>query len=986
MPSRQRRRSAVPYTLLTLAFGATLAAVAALTPRPAASDTPPPTVSREAAEFFESKIRPILADSCLGCHGKDAALGGLRLDSRAALLKGGATGPSVVPGDPEKSLLIAAVRHTGKLKMPQGSQLPPEQIAALEAWVKMGAPWPEGAPAPMASAASTLWSLKPVTKPTPPKVKDGTWAANPIDRFVQAKLEAKGLKPSPPADRRTLLRRVTFDLTGLPPTPAEVDAFLADKSPDAYRKVVERLLASPHYGERWARHWLDIARYSDTKGYVFTEDRNYPNAYTYRDWVIRAFNEDMPYSRFVASQIAADRLPGAKPSDQAALGFLTVGRRFLNNTHDIIDDRIDVTMRGLQGLTVACARCHDHKFDPIPTQDYYALYGVFASSVETTPAISPKPISEPYLAHDEKVRKTDEERLNLLRAQINRLREIVKDPAKAASVPEPVKNGLQGFRENELPNPGQYAAIAPAFEPGTRERIDAMAAELETLRKTYPPRPEFAMAMADSPSPHHARVFKRGNPGNPGEEAPRRFLQALAKPGEEQPVWNQGSGRLELARAITAKDNPLTARVFVNRVWAWHFGQGIVRTPSDFGRQGDKPTHPELLDWLAATFVEQGWSVKQLHRMIVLSSTYRQDSSYRAAAYEADPDNRLLWRMNRRRLDMEQTRDALLAAAGRLDTSKVGGPSVEAWEGDYSTRRTLYGRIERQNLPGVFRTFDFASPDSTSPGRFQTTVPQQALFFMNSPFAAAQARALAARPEIAKAPEGAARVRALYRLLYGRQPDKEELALGLEFVLNGAKAPKESLPSARWQYGYGALDEATGRVHAFTPFAHFTGEVYRVGAAFPDPAIGHAYLSAQGGHPGARPEHSVVRRWIADRAGTVKFDGTLKHPQKEGDGVEGVVVSSRAGIVGSWVVHNGEVKTTGSVVVEPGDTLDFVTRPRGSESFDGFSWAPRVLAAADNKPLARADRDFVGPLPPPLNPWERYAHALLMTNEFLYVD
>ncbi|HVK05870.1 MAG TPA: PSD1 and planctomycete cytochrome C domain-containing protein, partial [Armatimonadaceae bacterium] len=925
--------------------------------------------------------------NCTSCHGKDAQMGGLRLDSRAALLKGGDGGPGMVVGDPEKSLLVEVVRHTGKIKMPQGGKLKPEEIAALEAWVKMGAPWPESnkvaAPAP--AGANTLWSLKPVVKPIPPKVNNATWAAGALDRFVLAKLEAQGLKPSPPADRRTLLRRVSYDLTGLPPTAEEVAAFVADKSPDAYRKVVDRLLDSPRYGERWARHWLDLARYSDTKGYVFVEDRNYPNAYTYRNWVIKAFNDDMPYDRFVQYQLAADRMPGADPAQQAALGFLTVGRRFLNNQHDIIDDRIDVTMRGLQGLTVACARCHDHKFDPVPTQDYYSLYGVFASSVEASPPISPKPISEPWVAHDAKVKKADEERTNLLRAQIKRLRDLVGDEKTAATVAEPVRKALQGFRERELPDDKERAAIEPAFEAPARERIAALAAELETLRRSYPPKPEFAMAMADSPSPHHARVLRRGNPGTPGDEAPRRFLLALSKPGGERPVWNQGSGRLELARAIASKENPLTARVFVNRVWAGHFGSGIVRTPSDFGRQGEKPTHPELLDWLAATFVEQGWSVKQLHRMIVLSSAYRQSSAYRPDAYAADADNRLVWRMNRRRLDMEQMRDTLLNASGKLDTAAVGGPSVELWEGDYSTRRTVYGRIERQNLPGVFRTFDFASPDTSSAGRFQTTVPQQALFLMNSRFAGDQARALAARPEVANAKDDAARVRALYRRLFGRQPDADELALGVAF-LGGTEEPAYATAPV-WRYGYGPLDEKAGRVAAFTPLPHFTGGAYQGGPKLPDPNLSFLMLSPQGGHTGKSDDRSPVRRWTATRPGAVKVSGTLKHGNKEGDGVEGVVVSSRSGIVGRWIAHNGEAKTEATVAdVRPGDTLDFVVRPRGSDAFDSFQWSPQVTDAASGKPLARADKDFGGPPAPPTTKRERYAHALLMTNEFLFVD
>ena len=357
-------------------------AVALAADAPKGADTFPP----EAVEFFETKVRPVLVETCVRCHGEKKQGSGLRLDSRAAVLEGGENGPAVVPGDPDKSLLIQAVRQTHEdIKMPPKGKLPEPAIGALAAWVKMGAPWSER-PVPagdQAQAAATHWAFQPIRVVAPPTVKDRAWAASPIDAFVLAKLEAEGMTHSPPADKRTLIRRATFDLLGLPPTPGEVDAFLADDSPDAFARVIDRLLASPRYGERWGRHWLDVARYADTKGYVFTEERRYPYSYTYRDYVIRAFNDDKPYDQFLVEQIAADRLPGSagKPS-LAALGFLTVGRRFLNNNEDIVDDRIDVVSRGLLGLTVTCARCHDHKFDPIPTDDYYSLFGVFRSSIE----------------------------------------------------------------------------------------------------------------------------------------------------------------------------------------------------------------------------------------------------------------------------------------------------------------------------------------------------------------------------------------------------------------------------------------------------------------------------------------------------------------------------------------------------------------------------------------------------------------------------
>jgi mono/diheme cytochrome c family protein len=728
----------------------------------ARADAPPPdSAGREATEFFESKIRPVLAENCLSCHGPKKQQGGLRLDSRSAAFTGGDNGPVVVAGKPDESLLIKAVRQAGELKMPPKGKLTTNQVDALAQWVRMGAPWPEHAAGvakrSVADAREQHWSFRPVQNPTPPPVKDTDRVSTPVDAFVLARLEQKGLSLSPPAGRRTLIRRVTFDLTGLPPTPAEVEEFVNDKTPDAYPRLVERLLASPAYGERWGRHWLDIARYSDTKGYVFTEERRYPNSFTYRDYVIRAFNEDKPYDQFLVDQLAADRLsPGEDNSALAALGFLTLGRRFLNNQQDIIDDRIDVTMRGLQGLTVACARCHDHKFDPIPTRDYYSLYGIFASSHE--PAELPllgKPAPSPELeAFEGELKKRTE--------VVDEFTEKHKDELKSGNVK---------FR-NELVKLKNKVTQWKVNGPGA------------------PPR---AMVLVDLPSPVHPHVLKRGNPGNPGDEVPRQFLEVLA--GPERKPFKDGSGRLELARSIASRDNPLTARVMVNRVWMHHFGKGLVPTPGDFGARGEPPTHPELIDWLATRFMEHGWSVKQLHRLIVLSNTYQQASDDDPKARSIDSENRLLWKMNRRRLDFEQMRDALLAVGGRLDRT-AGGRPVEIVEPPFSTRRTVYGFIDRQNLPGLFRTFDFASPDVSTPQRYTTTVPPQALFLMNSPFVIQQAKRFANRPDVGWFTTDENSIDRMHRLAYGRPAEPDEVELGLGFLAaakeNGAKlTPRE---------------------------------------------------------------------------------------------------------------------------------------------------------------------------------------------------
>jgi mono/diheme cytochrome c family protein len=734
---------------------ATVATLAAHTTAVRAGD-------RQADEFFESKVRPVLAENCFSCHGPDKQKGGLRLDSRAALLKGAGGEPVVVPGEPDKSPIVKAINHQGDTKMPPKTKLPAPAIDALTAWVKMGVPWPEAAGAKttssVAEARAKHWAFQPVSKPALPAVRGGDWARTPLDRFILAKLDEQGFSPAPAADRRTLIRRASIDLTGLPPAPEDVDAFVNDRSAGAWEKVIDRLLASPRYGERWGRHWLDVARYSDTKGYVFEEERRYPFAYTYRDYVVRAFNDDLPYDQFVIQQIAADKLPPASDKQpMAAMGFLTLGRRFLNSAPDIIDDRIDVVMRGLEGMTVGCARCHDHKFDPIPMKDYYSLYGVFASSVEPKelPALAVPEPTPTYLAYEKELKS---------------LEQAVKD------YEEKNKDELQ--KKNRK----------------FRDELRKLQSKVEKHKATHPGAPPQAMVLVDAPQPVQPVVFLRGNPNNRGPAVPRQFLEVLS--AEPRKPFTEGSGRLELAKAIASKDNPLTARVMVNRVWLYHFGKGLVRTPGDFGLRGDPPTHPELLDYLASSFMEGGWSVKKLHKTILLSATYQQSSEASVKAQASDVDNRLLSHQNRQRLDFESLRDSLLWASGRLDP-KVGGAPVDVTTAPFSGRRSVYGFIDRQNLPGLFRTFDFASPDTSTPQRHVTTVPQQALFLMNSPFVVDQAKALAARPDVTARKETDERIGALYRLLYGRAPDAEEVALGRRYV---ESAPSEKLMSPWEKY------------------------------------------------------------------------------------------------------------------------------------------------------------------------------------------
>jgi mono/diheme cytochrome c family protein len=751
-----------------------------------------------AVEFFEKKVRPVLAENCYQCHGPDKQKADLRLDSAAGIRKGGESGPPVIPGDPDKSLLLKAVRQSDDLKMPPKSKLKDAEIADLAAWIKLGAPWPAGPVTHASGSDSAHWAYQPVKAPPVPQPRTANREPrNPIDAFVGAKLETAGLAPSPAADRVTLIRRLTIDLHGLPPTPAEIDAYVHDADPDADARLVDRLLASPRYGERWGRHWLDVARYADTKGYVFMEERRYPFAFTYRDYVIRSFNEDKPYDRFILEQLAADKLDlGNDPRPLAAMGFLTLGRRFLNSQPDIIDDRIDVTCRGLLGLTVTCARCHDHKFDPIPAKDYYSLYGVFASSVEPKdPPLIETPHRTAALAAYEK-------ELAKRTAEVTAYRKSKQDVA--AGLSRAVALTMPGLDARPLravaalgPNPIETLP-AEKFDKllnrPDREKLRLLVKNVESFQANSPAAPMRAMALADAPQPVAPHVFLRGNAGNPGPEVPRQFLEVLAGP-DRKPFPN-GSGRLDLAKAIADPNNPLTARVFVNRVWALHFGKGLVGTPSDFGVRSDPPTHPELLDYLADRFVKDGWSIKHLHRLILLSDTYRQRSDDRPDGAKIDPENRLVWKFNRQRLDFEALRDGMLAVAGRLDES-VGGPAVDLLAQPVIPRRTVYGFIDRQNLPGLFRTFDFASPDTHAPQRYTTTVPQQALFLMNSPFAVQQAQALAARPEVAGQSQPGLRIDALYRLLYGRPPTTEEAELGVRFVEDAHAASETKL--APWE-------------------------------------------------------------------------------------------------------------------------------------------------------------------------------------------
>jgi mono/diheme cytochrome c family protein len=722
-------------------------------------------------EFFEKNVRPVLVANCQSCHGPDKQKAGLRLDTRDSMMRGGESGPAVTPGDAE-SLLLAAISYESETQMPPKGKLKEKDIQALTDWVKMGAPWPEvgsvsknAKQAASPTAASSHWAFQSVRSAAAPIVGDTTWASGAIDQFILRKLEERGLVPVEPADKRTLLRRVTFDLIGLPPTPAEIDAFLADDSPEAFERVVDRLLAAPQYGERWGRHWLDVARYGEDQAHTF-QARKFPNGYRYRDWVIRALNNDMPYDRFILEQIAGDLLDGPDRDGRlAAVGFFALGPHYYGNAiADELDDRVDTLSRGFLALTVSCARCHDHKFDPIPTQDYYSVAGVFSCTEYKEIPAAPKEQVEAFENAQAEIKaKTAEIDAFLTFAAFQGVFVIPKEDVEKLLPTEP------------------------------KQRLKELRSELAKLKSSAPAPYPVIHSLADSATVANLKVHIRGNPKNLGEEAPRRFLSALCR-GEPSP-FAEGSGRLELARAIASPDNPLTARVMVNRIWEHHFGRGLVATPSNFGALGEAPSHPELLDYLAARFVALGWSMKAIHREILLSSTYRLSSRIDAKNHEADPDNILLWRTNRRRLEVEAWRDAMLTVSGNLDPT-LGGPSQELVSPE-NRRRTLYAAVSRHNLDGLLRLFDFPDPNITSDKRTVTAVPLQQLFVLNSEFMARQAQALARRITSGDCQTVADRVRSAFLILYGRPAGDEEVRWGLEFLELAGEAAKPTAARSR---------------------------------------------------------------------------------------------------------------------------------------------------------------------------------------------
>ena len=1016
-------------------------------------------VTAEGVEFFETKIRPVFVEHCDRCHASDEKniKGGLKLDSRAAMLKGGDSGPAIVPGNSDESLLISALKYDG-YEMPPKGKLPDSVISDFIEWVGMGAPDPRNDTfEPKATIdfeeAEQFWSFQPVERPSLPEVSDPNWAASDLDRFILAELEDQGLVPNERASKRALIRRATFDLIGLPPTPEEIADFVEDNSPLAFETVVNRLLDSRHYGERWGRYWLDVARYAEDQAHTFAVRPN-NSGYRYRDWVIEAFNSDLPYDEFVKLQIAGDLIGPSVEGNYdhlIALGFFGLGAQYYKNSDkakamaDELDDRVDTLTRGFLGLTVSCARCHDHKFDPIPTQDYYSLAGIFNSSrLHNAPLCTQEEI-DAYNSGQKQIKEAEEQvkkfiaeakvagaesrvdqiakymvaawrvRVNASDGGGDKKKEIAEDsglqeylltkwvkfldPGEKDKVPAlkfwhesglnqvtlddledeevsrkavqfaeefqksvelelRIRDGLEegyfdqpqvahtpgsprfvtpvvtkfkptamiradirGAKElylvvndagdgkscdhadwiapkligpkgelkltdlkwrkheggsairinlNHSGNPirvggkeypegigvhakstiiydlpegydrleaiggldnsgsdqggcGEQASIQfcvytepPSTEPllnlvlgkdgplvvpdkelesilegEEKQKLIELRAEVDRQKEVAPPMYAVAHAYTEG-NAADMKVFVRGNPARQTEVAPRRFLRILE--GEERPNYTQGSGRLELANAIADPSNPLTARVIVNRIWQHHFGRGIVATASNFGKLGESPTHPELLDFLTDKFVHQGWSIKSMHREMMLSATYQMSAQNHLQNAEKDADNRFFWRANRRRLDVEAWRDSLLDISGRLDRT-MGGESTNLSD-ENNVRRTVYAKVSRHQLDNLLRLFDFPDANITSAQRTETTVPQQQLFVLNSPFMIRQAKAFAARLHREAPDSDEQRLELGFQLAYGRSPSEEELNLGLNY-LSGEDEPDSKLN--RWE-------------------------------------------------------------------------------------------------------------------------------------------------------------------------------------------
>ena len=810
----------------------------------AAKSAEPAANDKKGIAFFEKRIRPVLVESCYECHSTrdgNKVKGGLAVDSRDGLLRGGESGPALVPGSPEDSLLIEALRHDG-LEMPPNKQLPNTVIADFVAWIKMGAPDPRKPTGdePVAvrkeidvEAGRKFWAFQPPRKPSAPVVKDKRWGSTEIDQFILAGLEAKGLVPVGDADPRTWVRRVYFDLTGLPPSPADIDAFVSDHSPKAKEALVDRLLASPQFGERWARHWLDVARFAESNGN--TDNVTFPHAWRYRDYVIAAFNHDKPFDRFIKEQLAGDLLPASSTRQRdeqlIATGFLALGSkpRAQNNPDfqmDVVAEQIDVATTGFMALTVACARCHDHKFDPIPTREYYAMAGLFTSTdtlysggggqgngrqqntgfLELNGEPAAKQARDQHAAA---ITELKDERMKLM-GELRRLGAIAKNGKDGKDAKKANKKQQNGKGKNNSDDDLAVDVKVPKdVTPEEARRIKKLTEELrhtidelKDRQANAPPAAELAMGVRDDKSPADCRLCVRGDSTKRGDAVPRGVV-SVATIGAMPKIGSDQSGRLQLADWIASPANPLTARVAVNRIWQHIFGRGLVATVDNFGELGEKPSHPELLDHLALQFIREGWSTKKMIRSLVLSRTYALASTHVDANRERDPDNIYLWRFAPRRLDSDQFRDAILATSGQLDRDQMAGsivsksPEQVVQQGKLSptsfseaqmNHRSIYLPIVRNAMPEVLELFDAPDPSLVVGVRDTTTVPAQSLYLMNSPFLVEQSKQFSKRLLSSSEKTDADRVALAFRLALSRKPTASESEQAVSFIKQSTKS------------------------------------------------------------------------------------------------------------------------------------------------------------------------------------------------------
>jgi len=939
---------------------------------------------------YEHDIRPIFRAHCFDCHGATEELkGGLDLRLVRLMKAGGESGPAIVQGSPDESYLLDRLRSG---EMPPGpSSVPPDEIDTIAEWISQGAatsrPEPEkiGQGLGITPEERNFWSFHPIQRPSVPDLASFSATSRvrtPIDALILTAMPEGG-SFSPDTDRSTLIRRAYLDLTGLPPTPDELQAWLNDAGDDWYDGLVDALLDSPHYGERWARHWLDVAGYADSEGFTVA-DAVRPWAWKYRDWVIRAFNADMPFDRFITEQLAGDEIVGTLSGDLTAAEIdLLTATGFLRTAADgtgsgadspearnqVVVDTLKIIGTSLLGLSVQCAQCHDHRYDPIPQTDYYALRAIFE------PALDWQSWKAPNQRRVSLYTQADRQKAAEIEAEAQKVA-AEKATKQAQFITEQLEKQLQRVADETLREPLRKAYRTPAAErtedqnellatypfvrqltPGQLYLYDQkMADELKKfdqkmseIRGKKPPE-EFLRVLIEPPS--HApetKLFFRGDFQQPKQAVMPAALTIAAPEGERREFASNDESvpttgrRLAFARSLTSGGHPLFSRVIVNRIWMHHFGRGLVDTPSDFGKLGTTPTHPELLDWLADEFVQQGWSLKKLHRLILSSTVWRQSSRMPAELPGGDLANRTYWRKPIVRLEAEAIRDRMLAATGQLDRTPFGPPqgvkeddTGQVVVNGEQTRRSLYVQMRRSQPVAMLQAFDAPVMETNCERRPVSTAATQSLMLMNGEFILGQASHLAGRAEA------------------------EAVSLNASQLAD--LQPLPSLPPSPWQFGYGSFDAELGRTAAFTRLPHWTGSAWQGGSKLPDADIGWVFLNANGGHPG-RPTESAIRRWIAPVGGTVEITGSLSHGSENGDGVRGRIVSSLSGLAGEWTVHNSNTPTAIVVAVERGDTIDFITDCIDAETSDSFAWNVTIkfTSAGDAAVDYPSDTGFHGP-------------------------